>query len=615
MFQVEWARDDIWRSELNSFPSHTSLLEREAVSRASLLHWEDHCLECAAPLCYSTCPLYSPRPDVRCARLAYGIYPNPCFIGLFDYGADVRFRRWGKIEAIMYGKTASIKLARGMDFINRALACPSGPVFGRIPGTLGVLWRNNVAKCRNKLFSWFAPTPHDVFYDDFVLECFSPDPETFRLVLEYSVGTMTADHTFVGELKFRHSFNIVSGWNFYELPAKQFGVGSRNRVSKITIYPENNAERRLIFTWLDLVQYKNRRERGVDEGVPPRLIPAPKVKCVAWDLDNTLWKGILAEDSDSHLVPRPEAMRLIRSLDEKGIIQTLVSKNNHNDAWPIVERLGLGDYFLYPAINWSPKSLNLREIAGRLNIDVDTFALIDDSAFERAEVEATLPQVRVYSDDQISQLLSYPEFNVPITASGKARRMCYLTEIQRESARSRCADNYEEFLRSCEMTLRLFTPRQEKHIARCLELIQRSNQLNLSNIRYTAEEFRELLSCIGTLCVAMDCCDRFGQYGLVGFASIEESHEQPTLRDLVISCRVAQKRVEHAFIHWLAQRQLGMGKRSLRARLVKTERNGPIRQVFDDLNFRPIEQSGASLLEVSLDAIVLRDVVTVQTDL
>ena len=614
MYQIEWACEDVWRGEANSFASRPSTLQHEAVSCVYLLYWEDHCLECAAPLCFTTCSLYSPRPDGRCTRFAYGIYPNANFNGLFDYGADVRFRRWGKIEAIVYGKTASAALARGTDFVNRAVAHLSGQVLGMVSEDLSVFWRKNFTKVRNKYFSWFAPSLREVRYDDFVLECFSPDSEPFRLVLEYSVGTVNSDHTFIGELKFRHSFNIVSGWNFHTLPASRFGVGNQNRVGKIMLYPENDAERRLIFTWLDLVRYTKRAQHGVCEDTAPGS-PAAKVKCVAWDLDNTLWKGILAEDTDSHLVPRPEAVALVRKFDEKGIIQTIVSKNNHDDAWPIIERLGLGDYFLYPAINWSPKSSNLREIAERLNISIDTFALIDDSAFERAEVESALPQVRVYSDDQIGQLLSSREFDVPITESSRGRRASYVTEMKREKIREHWGDNYEAFLRSCEMKLRLFVPREEKHIARCLELIQRSNQLNLSNTRYTTGEFRELLSRDGMLCVGMDCCDRFGQYGLVGFASVDEGQEHPTLRDLVISCRVARKRVEHAFIHWLAQRERGMGKISLRAQLVETDRNRPIRQVFDDLKFRSIGKNGNSLLEVCLNNMVVEDLVAVQSEL
>jgi len=426
---------------------------------------------------------------------------------------------------------------------------------------------------------------------------------------------MTADHTFVGEIKFRHSVNISSGWNFETLPAPMFGFGPGNRAGKITLYPENDAERRLIFTWLDLVQY--RTPRTARALVQKQLsAPAAKVKCVAWDLDNTLWKGILAEDGSANLAARSDALGLIKKLDEKGIIQTIVSKNNYSDAWAVIERLGLSDYFLYPAINWQPKSANLRDIARKLNINADTFAVIDDSPFERAEVQSALPEARIYSDQQIGELLAYPEFDVPVTEASRKRRASYQTELKRQQELESFGGDYEAFLRSCHMNLRLFVPREDEPIRRCYELIQRANQLNLSGKRYTEEEFRRLLARPDVLCVAMGCRDRFGEYGIVGFASVDEAPQNPVLKDFVLSCRVAQKHVEHTFLQWLAVRESAQGKRVLSAELVRTERNKPLLQVFDDLHFRPQAQAnGCDVMELILDlTITINDIVKLEFD-
>jgi len=540
----------------------------------------------------------------------YGIYPNPNFKGLFDFGADIRFRRWGKVETIVHGKTASVRFQRLMDRINRFVTYPPDSVpTSRQPansarssnGSVEVFWKDTLAKVRNKCFSWFAPAYENVTVDEFVVECFSPDQEPFGLVLEYSAGNIASDHTFVGEIKLRHSFNIEPGWNFESLPAQAFGFSPGNRAGKITLYPENNAERRLIFTWLDLVQYRESRPAGTRE--QQRLsAPAAKVKCVAWDLDNTLWKGILAEDGQSNLVPRTDALDLLKKLDEKGIIQTVVSKNNYADAWAAIERLGLREYFLYPAINWQQKSANLKGVAEKLNINLDTFALIDDSPFERAEVKAALPQVRVYSDDEVGQLLAYQEFDVPVTEASRKRRASYQTELTRQREMETFGGDYEAFLRSCEMKLRLFVPRQEKHILRCFELIQRANQLNLSGKRYADAEFRQLLARPGVLCLAMDCRDRFGDYGIVGFASVDEMQQKPVVKDFVLSCRVAQKRVEHTFLQWLAVREAARGKQVLCAELVRTDRNQPLLKVFDDLRFvGQVQRNGHDILQLPLD--------------
>jgi FkbH-like protein len=575
-----------------------------------MLYWEDHCLECSAPLCYSSCSMFVARPDKRCARFFYGIYPNSNFKGFFDFGADVRFRRWGKVETIVHGKIAGVGFQRLLDRVNRlASFLPDDPPKGKVPrdarwplaNRAKGFWKTMFGRVRNKGLAWFAPSRETAACDAFVMECYSPEAETFRLVLEYSAGTMTADHTFVGDVRFRHSFQIGPGWNFETMPAEFFNFGRGNRVGKITLYPENNAERRLIFTWLDLVQF---RETPAAKPSPKAegQRAAAKVKCVAWDLDYTLWKGILAETDRSSLVVRPEAEALIKKLDEVGVIQTVVSKNNYADAWPVIQSFGLDNYFLYPAINWQPKSGNLKGIAKKLNINVDTFAVIDDSSFERAEIQSALPQVRVYTEQQISELLSYPEFDLPVTEASRERRASYQVEITRQTALETFDGDYLAFLRGCEMKLRLFIPCKEQHVLRCHELIQRANQLNLSGRRYTDGEFRRLLSQPGMLCVAMACGDRFGDYGIVGFASTDESGDRPVLRDLVLSCRVAQKRVEHAFVQWLAHREASKGKLVLRAELVRTDRNAPLLQVFDDLSFAPAADTrGGDVLELAVE--------------
>jgi FkbH-like protein len=150
------------------------------------------------------------------------------------------------------------------------------------------------------------------------------------------------------------------------------------------------------------------------------------------------------------------------------------------------------------------------------------------------------------------------------------------------------------------MQLRLFVPREPEDVERCLELIQRSNQLNLSSRRYTRTELDALLRNPECLCVAIHCQDRFGDYGIVGFASVAETDVVPLLRDFVLSCRVAQKRVEHSFLQWLVDRERGRGGKRVRAQVVCTERNGPLRRAFEEV-FECLEDlGGEKLLELDV---------------
>lgn len=439
---------------------------------------------------------------------------------------------------------------------------------------------------RNRLLGKLALPISKQTFDEFVLECYAPDGESCRLMLEYAERSGDAWH-----VRFREGLDIHAGWNRHHIPNEAFGFdGATNGSVRIT--PDDDVQPRLIFTWLDFLKYKRMAAGDTVVLRSPTSVPAEKIKCVAWDLDNTLWRGILVEDGPEGIELREQAVDVVRRLDERGIIQTVVSKNNHDDAWRAIERLQLQDYFLYPAINWGPKSGNLQQIADKLNINVDSFALIDDSTFERAEVQDALPQVRVYAEDGLEELLLLPPFDVPVTETSRTRRISYLQIAARERIRENHDGDYDGFLRRCELEARLFVPESQAERRRCVELLQRTNQLNLSGRRYSAEEFDELLSVDSTLCVALDCRDRFGSYGIVGFASVDESGKEPVLKDFCLSCRVAEKRVEHALFFWLGVRAAQRGAPRLVVRFRRTDRNTPLLRVFDSLPFEMLEADG-----------------------
>ncbi len=603
MFQIDWANRSLWQEEQRVAAPSEPRLDRNAVSKAMLLHWQEHCLECSPPQCYQTCSLFVARADRKCSRFVYGIVPNGKFRGLLDFGADIRFRRWAKLETRLYGAALHPQqigrlsrfdstLIAGVNLASNALVQLSP--YRRLNGGFALM--------REKAFDRL-PSSTAERLDAFVLECFSPEESNFRLILEH----------WNGDLKFRHAFEIRPGLNYHEIPMERFNTYPL--AGKLSLYPENDLECRLIFTWLDFVKFKHAHRLRSSAPVQSGARPASKVKCVVWDLDNTLWTGILTEDTESRIQLRADAADLIKELDRRGVVQSVVSKNNFDDAWGVISRLSLGEYFLYPQINWEPKSRNIARIAASLNINLDTLALIDDSEFEREEVRSVYPQVRVFSEDKLASLLARDEFNLPVTELSSKRRLSYLTEIKREQERDTFSD-YDAFLRSCKMTLRVFVPSEPAHRIRCLELIQRANQLNLSTRRYTEIDFKHLLDTPGMLCVAMDVSDKFGAYGIVGFAAIDERHDPPVLQDLVLSCRVAQKRVEQTFLEWLAIRELQRGQHTLRADLVKTERNTPLLQVFESLPFKLSEErDGHTILDWTLDeSVSVGDVLTLQAE-
>jgi len=610
MYQFDWASLKLWSREPAKIEPQPSPFAG-SVQGAMLLQWHERCTECAVPLCYSVCPLYVQRGDKKCARFVYGIVRNRDFSGLLSCGADLRFRRWGKLEARPTGRYMSVGAIRNFDRADRlvtGLVNTASNLLSRISPRRRL--NGALTLYRNKALDYLGKS--GVRYDEFGIECYCFEQEPCRMVVELRKNLITVYRTAL-DLKFGH--------NTFSLPIPWPPLRGDEKDYLLMLYPDNDREIRVVFTWLDfMVRQKAARpalesKNGASSSSAAALKPAEKVKCVAWDLDNTLWSGILVEDGEQNLKLRPEAEKLIRWFDERGILQTVVSKNNHDEAMAVLKRLGLDGFFLYPAINWGQKSANLRQIADKLNIGIDTFALIDDSPFERKEVSTALPMVRVYAETGIDESATGAEFDVPITETSRSRRKSYVVEMQREQAQEVFGADYLDFLRSCGLKLRLFVPSTAEEIARCLELIQRSNQLNLSGRRYTFPEFEALLADPSVFSVAMECEDKFGSYGVVGFASVDLKGDDPLTNNFVMSCRVARKHVEHAFYAWLGvTMRHQQGARRLLVELIRTAKNGPLAKVFEEMPFNTVRTEGDTTLlamdlsgEVILEGIVALD--------
>ena len=281
----------------------------------------------------------------------------------------------------------------------------------------------------------------------------------------------------------------------------------------------------------------------------------------------------------------------IRELDRRGIVSTVVSKNDYAVAWPILERLGLAQYFVFPQISWAPKSSAVATLIEAFNVGADTVAVIDDSEFERAEIGQRCPQVRLYRHDEYRNLPSLPEFRPPLSDESAQRRMSYKAEEFRTTAKVAYEGDYASFLRSCEIVATVRQP-GESNLARVYELVQRTNQLNFSGRRYTSEELRSLLGRSDMLPITVHCRDRFGDYGLVGFISVDLG--KTCVTDLMFSCRVQAKGVERAVFAELMARLHRSGSSSLDAMFKPSAKNGPAKAILSDLGFELIATDGAN---------------------
>ena len=227
-------------------------------------------------------------------------------------------------------------------------------------------------------------------------------------------------------------------------------------------------------------------------------------------------------------------------------------------------------------------------IAKCLNIGIDSLAFIDDTAFERNQVSSIYPQVRTYDAAEVEMLLSLPEFDVPITEESRSRRAMYKAEEKRTALMDSSQANLVDFIRKCNLQLHVFTPATEEERLRCYELVVRTNQLNMSGIKYTAEEFEAVLSRTAHHNFAFSCADDFGSYGIVGFGQYRIEGETMIFTEFAMSCRVAGKFVESAlFSHLLRSENCRSGIFAVQ----KTKKNILLRHTLEGIGFHSQEET------------------------
>jgi methoxymalonate biosynthesis protein len=294
------------------------------------------------------------------------------------------------------------------------------------------------------------------------------------------------------------------------------------------------------------------------------------VKCLVWDLDNTLWKGTLLEGGGDTLPG--EIADVITELDSRGILQSVASRNDHDHAWARLEELGIAEYFVLPQIGWGNKSDAVRTIADQLGFAHGTIAFIDDQPAERAEVAFHLPDVRCYPAELATSLPDLREFRpAAVTVDSRRRREMYQAGFRRDAERADFAGADEEFLRSLELTLRIGRATEED-LSRVEELTLRTSQMNATGVHYSGAALRSLLADPRHEVLVTTLTDRFGPHGAVGVVLLEKHPASWHLQLLATSCRVVSFGAGAVILRWLTDRAAAAGAH-LVADFRKTDRN------------------------------------------
>ena len=585
MFELE-----VSHKRLNSLELPPEIRERFTEQR-HLTHlapvkWEEHCTECGWPACYVSCDLYNPRNDGNCRRTVDGFSPLLDVPILGGYAVRVGFLRWCTLTA-----TCSLPLVPSTEVqrqevrLNKlSLLAARTPDVGRMFNRPGLASRT-VRKIKRQAVTAAArrETDPSIRPDYFLIEVYNPTTTTVPLSVDLADA-----HPAPNYIPFKRLEQIGPGYSRIKIPYDEIGphlVDAHGIFCAITPNILDAGQEGMVL-YFGLLTFVKEAVVAADRPAMVADKPAssqPKVKIMVWDLDNTLWNGTLIEDGPGKVTLRPGVAEVVRELDGRGIVNSVASKNYEADALTELERLGLREFFVFPAIGWHPKSESLRQLRQSFNVGEDTIAFIDDQPFEREEVLARNPKVRVYSPDDLSDLTSRDEFKVAATDEARSRRKLYQNEEARKQAMSQASGEYSDFLRQSNIVVRVERP-TEQSIHRIHELVQRTNQMNFSGNRYTKDDLLLALSDRAVDSYLIDAEDKFGKYGYIGFAMVRRG-TVPRVVELTFSCRVQSKHVEHAVLLLFMRIYAAQGHRALEVFRRVTDKNEQVAQVFPALDF------------------------------
>jgi FkbH-like protein len=323
-------------------------------------------------------------------------------------------------------------------------------------------------------------------------------------------------------------------------------------------------------------------------------------KCIVIDCDNTLWGGIVGEDGLAGIalgedypgsVFRDFQHQLL-TLRSQGVMVALCSKNNEADVWEVFDHhdgmLLKRDHIVAHRINWQDKVANICSIAEELNIGLDSFVFVDDSSFEIAHVREALPTVtclQVPSDVALfpRTICSFRLFDQEhISAEDRVRSDLMVQERERKGlSASLSAD---EFRKALALIVEISECKPE-HVARVTQLINKTNQFNLTTRRKTPAEVVELCNQPSWTVLAIRVADRFGDYGLVGVVLLHKAEKTIEIETLLMSCRVLGRGVEEAIFAQIADTARAAGAEEIVGEYIPTKMNAMVSELYKNHHF------------------------------
>ena len=330
-------------------------------------------------------------------------------------------------------------------------------------------------------------------------------------------------------------------------------------------------------------------------------------RLIVLDLDNTLWGGVVGETGwqgirlggHDYIGEAYKDFQLeLKALSNRGIQLAVVSKNDEAVALAAIdqhpEMLLRRDDLAGWRINWSDKAANVASLVEELNLGLASVGFIDDNPAERDRVASALPQVMVpdWPADAVDYVGALRALNCFQTAAvsreDRGRKAMYVAERGRREAKHNVGST-DDWLKSIgtKLSVAKLAP---TNLARVGQLLNKTNQLNLSTRRLSVTEIEQWTSQPGRSLLALSVADDFGDMGLVGIVSVETTAEEASLVDFVLSCRAMGRKVEEAMLHLALEEAKRHGATSLDIRFLPTERNAPTLQVLQGARLKAVEE-------------------------
>jgi FkbH-like protein len=362
--------------------------------------------------------------------------------------------------------------------------------------------------------------------------------------------------------------------------------------------------------YTDAALYALARELG--RVVQARLGLSRKV--LALDLDNTLWGGVIGEVGAHSVVlgglyPGKcyrELQLAARRLREQGVILVLASKNDSELVEQALakhpEMLLRSDAFSVLAVNWSAKDGNLRQAAESLSLSTESFVFMDDSSFERGAIASELPEVALVAADGdpahlVNSLLKPGFFDVlELTATDRQRPALYRSRALRSDFAGGFASS-EDYLQALEIELTL-AEADEFAVPRVAQMAARTNQFNLTGIRYDEASTAAMSTDPDHLVVSLTVHDRFGDEGIVGAMFIERREATWQVLNFVLSCRVLGRGIELAAIDWVCSQAAAAGASAVQGRFVPSSKNSAAADFWRRAGFTATDSDGVFHLDL-----------------